>query len=268
MTKNKVSQPTTFAQTNQSKQGYAPVNGLKMYYEVHGTGEPLVMLHGGMSTIGTFYRILPPLAKRRQIIAVEQQGHGHTADIDRPFSFEQMADDTASLLQQLGIKKADVFGYSDGGMVALELAIWHPKLIRKLAISSAVYNMDGYYPEIKEGLPHMTADALPSQMREAYEAVAPQPENWPKLVAKAAEHARNFSGMRPEEMQAIKAPALVMVADGDIVRIQHAEELSRLLRTELVVLPDSDHVSYLLEQPEVLLSKLTAFLDAPMPAEK
>jgi pimeloyl-ACP methyl ester carboxylesterase len=169
MTKNKVSQPTTFAQTNQSKHGYAPVNGLKMYYEVYGTGEPLVMLPGGMSMTG---------------------------------------------------------------------------------------------------LPHMTADALLPQMREAYEAVALHPENWPKLVAKAAEHASNFNGMRPEEIQAVKAPALVMIADGDIVRIEHAEELSRLLRTELVVLPDSDHASYLLEQPEVLLSKFTAFLDAPMPAEK
>ena len=124
--------------------GYASVNGLNMYYEIHGSGEPLVILHGGMSTIGAFYRILPALAKSRQIIAVEQQGHGHTADIDRPFSFEQMADDTAALLPQLGVKKADVFGYSDGGMVALEMAIRHPELIRKLAISSAVYNMDGY----------------------------------------------------------------------------------------------------------------------------
>jgi pimeloyl-ACP methyl ester carboxylesterase len=179
-----------------------------------------------------------------------------------------MADDTATLLHQLGVKKADVFGYSDGGMVALEMAIRHPELIRKLALSSAVYNMDGYYSEIKEALPHMTADALPPQMREAYEAVAPHPENWPKLVAKAAEHASNFSGIRPEEIQAIKAPALVMVADGDIIRIEHAEELARLLHTDLVILPDSDHVSYLLEQPDMLLSKLTAFLDAPMPADK
>ena len=128
--------------------------------------------------------------------------------------------------------------------------------------------MDGYYPEIKEVLPHMTAEALPPPMREAYEAVAPQPANWPKLVAKAAEHASNFSGIPPEAIQAIQAPALVIVADGDIVRIEHAEELARLLRTELVVLPDSDHVSYLLEHSDVLLSKLAAFLDAPMPVDK
>jgi pimeloyl-ACP methyl ester carboxylesterase len=240
---------------------YAAVNGLTMYYEIHGSGEPLLMLHGGMSSIGGFYRILPTLAKSRQIIAVEQQGHGHTADIDRPLSFEQMADDTATLLQQVGILKADVFGYSDGGMVALALAIRHPELLRTLAVSSAVYSMDGYTPEIQAGLPQITAEVLPAQMREAYEAVAPHPENWPKLVAKAAEHARSFSGMRPEALRAITAPALVMVAAHDVVRIEHAEELAGLLHTELVVLPDSDHVSYLLEHPDVLLAKLTAFLD-------
>jgi pimeloyl-ACP methyl ester carboxylesterase len=259
MTKSNIRQPKDM--NSATKGNYAPVNGLTMYYEIHGTGEPLVLLHGGMSTIGAFYRILPELAKSRQVIAVEQQGHGHTADIERPFSFEQMADDTAALLKQLGIEGADVYGYSDGGMVALELAMRHPKLIGKLALSSAVYSMDGYFPEIAEGLRHITADALPSQMRAAYEEVAPHPENWPKLVAKAAEHARNYSGSRPEAIQAIRAPALVMVAEHDIVRIEHAKELAGLLGTELVVLPDSDHVSYLLDRPDVLLSKLTAFLD-------
>ncbi|MDQ6907693.1 MAG: alpha/beta hydrolase [Chloroflexota bacterium] len=217
-----------------------------------------------MSTIGSFYRLLPVLGKNRQIIAVEQQGHGHTADIARPFNFAQWAEDTAELLRLLGIEKADFFGYSDGGMVALEIAMRHPELVRKLALSSAVYNIGGYYPEIGEGMKHITADVLPPQMREAYEAVVPHPENWSKLVAKAAEHARQYRGSRPEEIQAIAAPALVMVADHDIVRIEHAAELARLLRTELVVLPNSDHVTYLLERPDALLAKLTAFLDASM----
>lgn len=244
--------------------GYASVNGLAMYYEIHGTGEPLVMLHGGMSTIGSFNKILPVLAKERQVIAVEQQGHGHTDDIDRLFSFAQWADDTVELLRQLGIEKADFFAYSDGGMVALEIAMRYPGLVRKLALSSAVYNMDGYYAEIGEGLMHITPDVLPPQMREAYEAVAPHPENWPKLVAKASDHARRYRGSRSEEIQTITASALVVVADHDIVRMEHAQELARLLRAELVVLPDSDHVSYLLERSDVLLAKLTAFLDAPV----
>jgi pimeloyl-ACP methyl ester carboxylesterase len=245
--------------------GYARVNGLEMYYEVHGAGDPLVMLHGGLSTIGEFRRVLPVLAERRRVIAVERQGHGHTADIDRPFRFGRMADDTAALLRQLGIAKADIFGYSVGGSVALEIGIRHPVLVRKLVLSSAVYSMDGYRPEFREGLKRMTADALPPQLREAYARVAPHPEDWPRLVAKAAEQARGYGGSRPEEIRGIKAPALVMVAEGDVVRVEHAEELSRLLGAELVVLPDSDHVSYLLEHPDVLLSKLTAFLDAPEP---
>jgi pimeloyl-ACP methyl ester carboxylesterase len=237
------------------------INGLDMYYEIHGKGEPLVMLHGGMSTIGDFSVVLPELAKSRRVIAVEQQGHGHTADIDRPLSHEQAADDTAALLGQLGIKKADFFGYSDGGSIALEIAIRHPELVRKLALSSAVYSLDGYIPGIKENLPHMTADALPPQMREAYESVAPHPKDWAKLVAKTAESAEHFEDIQPEKIQALKLKALVMVADGDIIRKEHAEELARLLNADLAVLPKSDHSSYLFKKPNLLLSKLTAFLN-------
>src|SRR5438093_13062578 len=123
--------------------GYAAVDGLAMYYEVHGSGDPLVMLHGGLSTVGEFHGIVPTLAQRRRVIAVERQGHGRTADIERPFSFEQWADDTAALLRHLGVGPADVFGYSVGGTVALELAVRHPELVRKLALSAAVYSMDG-----------------------------------------------------------------------------------------------------------------------------
>src|ERR671935_3223680 len=117
---------------------YASVNGLTMYYEVHGAGRPLVLLHGALSAIGTsFGKVLPSLAKTRQVIAVEQQAHGHTADIDRPLTYEQMADDTAALLRHLEIGSADVYGYSLGGGVALQLAIRHPELVRKLVLVSA-----------------------------------------------------------------------------------------------------------------------------------
>lgn len=244
---------------------YASVNGLNMYYEIHGIGEPLVMLHGQFATIGMFFNVLPQLSSTRQIIAVEQQGHGHTADIDRPLRFEHMADDTAALLEQLGIEQADVFGYSSGGSVALQLAVRHPGLVRKLALASAVYNTDGYYPEIKEGILHPSPDGFPPIMREAYERVAPNPEGWPALVAKAAKQAAEDGGLRLEEVQSINAPALVMIADHDIIRPEHAEELAHLLHADLVVLPDSDHASYVVEHPDVLLSKLTAFLDAPLP---
>jgi pimeloyl-ACP methyl ester carboxylesterase len=136
--------------------GYASVNGLKMYYESHGAAHgknpPLVLLHGGGSTIDTaFGRVLPSLAKTRQVIAFEQPGHGRTAEVERPFTFEQSADDAAALLQHLNIKSADLFGFSNGGHIALQVGIRHPKLVRKLVVASAGFKRDGYYPQFWEG---------------------------------------------------------------------------------------------------------------------
>jgi pimeloyl-ACP methyl ester carboxylesterase len=236
-----------------------------MYYEIHGKGFPLILLHGAFTTIEMFGTLLPQLSSTRQIIAVEQQGHGHTADIDRELRFEHMADDTAALLAHLGIEQTDVFGYSLGGSVALHLALRHPGLVRKLALASTVYDIDGYYPEIREGLKHASPDGFPPVMREAYERVAPKPKGWSALVAKLAKQAASPGGLRPEEVQAINVPALVMIADGDIIRPEHAKELSRLLHTDLVVIPNSDHASYIEEHPDVLLAQLGAFLDAPLP---
>src|SRR5918999_4781568 len=133
--------------------GYAEVNGLEMYYEIHGTGEPLVLLHGAFSAIGTsFGNVLPELAETRQVIAFEMQAHGRTADIDRPLSMEQMADDTVAALQRLGIENADFFGFSMGGGVALQVAIRHPVMVRKLVLASVTYKLDGVHPGLMEGL--------------------------------------------------------------------------------------------------------------------
>src|SRR5919202_3627366 len=135
--------------------GYAPVNGLRMYYEIHGTGRPLVVLHGAFMTIELLGKLVPELARSRQVIAVELQGHGHTADIDRPITYENLADDTAALLRHLGIDNADVYGYSLGGGVALQLAIRHPELVRKLVVVSASYTSDGLHPEVLAGIEHI-----------------------------------------------------------------------------------------------------------------
>jgi len=140
-----------FTQTSSTaalKSGYAPVDGLKMYYEIHGTGKPLILLHGGLGSSDMFSQIMPQLSKERQVIAVDLRAHGRTADIDRPLSYETMADDVAALIHYLQIEKADVMGYSVGGEVALRTAIQHPEVVRKLVIVSATFSRDGWYPEI------------------------------------------------------------------------------------------------------------------------
>jgi pimeloyl-ACP methyl ester carboxylesterase len=140
--------------------GYAEVNGLRMYYEIYGTGRPLVVLHGAYMTIETMGEIVPSLAETRQVIAVELQGHGHTADIDRPLTYEHMADDVAALLRHLVIEEADVFGYSLGGGVALQVAIRYPEVVRNLVVASASYTSDGMHPELLEMIPTITPEAF------------------------------------------------------------------------------------------------------------
>lgn len=258
----------TNAMHTDARGSYALLNGLAMYYEVHGTGFPLILLHGAFTTLDMFAALLPQLASTQKVVAVELQGHGRTADIEREMRFEYLADDVAALLTHLGIEQADVFGYSLGGGVALYLALRHPGLVRKLALASTCYAIDGYYPEIREGLKHATPEGFPPALYEAYERVAPDSKGWPALVTKLAQQAALPGGLLPEDVQAITVPALVLVADGDIIRPEHARDLAHLLHTDLVVIPDSDHTSYLVEPAEVLLAHLRAFLDAPFPTAR
>lgn len=242
--------------------GYAPVDGLEMYYETYGEGDPLVLLHGGFTTIDvSFGGLIPALAERRRIVAVEQQGHGRTPDADRPLSFARMADDTAALLRHLGIGKADLFGYSDGGNVALGIAIRHPDLLRKVAVAGVNYNRGGIYPEFLEFLENVDPDEL-GGLKEAYTEIAPDPENWPTLVSKVARLTLDFEGWRPDDLRGIGMPTLVMAGDKDVVPPEHTLELFRLLaNSRLAILPATDHVS-LLGRTDWLLSMLGEFLDA------
>ncbi len=137
---------------DEAKGHYAPVNGLQMHYEMYGEGLPLVLLHGGFGVIGMFEQLLPALARLRQVIGVELQGHGHTADVDRPLTFEQMADDVAALINYLGLERADVLGYSLGGGVALQTVIRHPEVVRKAVLISTPYKRSGWYPEVLAGM--------------------------------------------------------------------------------------------------------------------
>ncbi len=262
--------------------GYVPVNGLKMYYEIYGSGQPLVLLHGNLSTIGTsFGKVLPKLASTRRIIAVEQQGHGHTADIDRPFSLEQWAQDTTALLRHLGIEQADFFGYSSGGAVALEIALRSPTLVRKLVWAAGTsYRRDGIYPELLAAGKTMKPEDLDgSPFQQAYASIAPHPENWHRLVAKIADLDRTIEGWSRETIQSVKAPTLLIIGDSDIVRPEHVVEMFRLLGggvvgdlvglppSQLAVLPGTTHVT-LAERAGWLASMITEFLDAPMPETK
>ncbi len=254
--------------------GYAPVNGLKMYYEIHGTAKggdpPLVLLHGGGSTIDTsFGKVLPSFARARQVIAFEQQGHGRTADIvDRPYSFEQSADDAAALLRHLRIERADFFGYSNGGNIALQIAIRHPALVRNLVVASAMFKRDGLFTGFWESMRHATLESMPTELREAYLRVAPHPDQLITFHDKCARRMLEFKDWRAQDIQAIDAPTLVMVADGDIVRPEHAVEMFRLLpQAQLAVLPGTDHMT-LMQRADWQVSMIEAFLDAPTSANR
>jgi pimeloyl-ACP methyl ester carboxylesterase len=194
--------------TGNVKTGYAPVNGLKMYYEVYGSGKPLVLIHGAFNTINmAFGMLIPELSKNRQVIAVELQGHGHTADIERPFSFQSMADDVAALLKYVKTDSADIFGYSIGGGVALQLAIRHPQLVRKLVIASAVYKYDGWTPETRAILPILTPEMFEgTPIKTEYDKLAPDPKHWSQFVNKMKQFVSTPYDFTAEKIKAIKSP--------------------------------------------------------------
>ena len=249
--------------------GYAPANGLRIYFEVHGIAHParppLVLLHGGGDTIKTsFGHILPELARDRQIIAFEQQGYGHTADIaDRPFSFEQSADDTAALLDYLHIEKADLVGFSNGGTIALQVAIRHPKVVRKLVLASALSRREGAYPWLWEAMAKARLENMPKELQDEYLKVAPHPENLRMFHDKAAQRMRDFKDIPAEAIRGITAPALVVVGDADVIRPEHAVEMFRALpHAQLAVLPGTDHMK-VTARTEWLVPTISAFLDAP-----
>jgi pimeloyl-ACP methyl ester carboxylesterase len=261
--------------------GYAPVNGLNLYYEIHGAGQPLVLLHGAFSAIGTsFDALLPSLAQTRQVIALEMQAHGRTADIDRPLTLEQMADDTAAALRYLGIDRADIFGYSMGAAIALQFAIRHPEMLRKLVLASVSYTLSGMHPGLMEGLGEMKPEMMfGSPWHEEYMRIAPNPEGFATLFAKKTQMDRQIKDLPAEAIQSIKAPTLLIVGDSDIIRPEHAVEMFRLLgggvagdmaglpNSQLAILPGTTHVT-VVYRAELLLAMIPPFLDAPMPEAK
>lgn len=271
--------------TNKNQRGsYARVNGLDLYYELHGSGQPLVVLSGAFWTIEAMGELVPQLATTRRVIAVELQGHGHTADIDRPMSFESMADDIAALITSLGLEQADLFGYSLGGSVALQTAIRHPEVVRKLALTSTVFKRDGRYPEDLAAMDAISAEAFAgTPIHDAYLRTSPSPEAWPTVVAKVRQLVTSDYDWTAG-VAALKTPTLILVGDADGLRLEHVVEFFGLLgggqadgdmaglpRSSLAVLPATTHVGWappyhgIMTRTHLLLPILTEFLDAPMP---
>jgi pimeloyl-ACP methyl ester carboxylesterase len=258
---------------------YAPVNGLNLYYEVHGpdTGTPLVLLHGAFSAIGSsFGQMLPDLAQTRRVIGVDLQGHGHTTDIDRPLSLEQLADDVAALLGYLNIPKADLFGYSVGAGVAVHTALRHPDLVRKMVVMSVSFNNSGFHPGLMEGMDQLKPEHLiGSPWHDEYMRLAPNPEAFPTLVEKVKQLNGSYRDLSAEEIRSIKAPTLIILGDSDIIRPEHAVEMFRLLgggvagdnmglpNSRLAVLPGTTHVTAV-NRGAWLVPMVTEFLDAPI----
>jgi pimeloyl-ACP methyl ester carboxylesterase len=247
--------------------GYADVNGLHMYYETAGVGSPLVLLHGGMCTIDlSFASLIPPLAKKHRLIAVELQGHGRTADIDRPITPSNSAADVAALLDVLGIDRAHVLGHSMGGEVALELGVNHPDRVRSLVPVSVWVRPDGMHPDLADPSRYADSTRLPTaqdyaDMAEAYRKLSPHPEHFDEFFATLASSSADPQGWNDEQLASITAPTLIVLGDHDFATIEHAGLMLELIPgSQLAVLAGTTHMQAT-RRPDLLLPLLDAFLD-------
>lgn len=255
--------------------GHAPVNGISMYYEVHGGGggTPLVLLHGGGSTIDVTYgRVLHLFARHRVVIALEEQNHGRTSSRDVPERFTDSADDVAALLGHLAIEKADVMGFSNGASVAMQVAIRHPTLVRKLVFASSITKKSGASPQFWEFIEKATFADMPRPLKDAFLAVNPDPQKLRIMFERDAERMRNFVETSDEDVKSVAAPALIISGDRDVSTPEHAVELAQLIpRARLMILPGG-HGEYLGEEltstkgsryAELTAALVEQFLDGP-----
>ena len=264
--------------------GYAPVNGLNLYYEVHGEGPPLILLHGAYMTADMMGPLASGLAAIRQVVVPEMQAHGRTADADRPITYEQMAGDTAALLRHLAIGQADVVGYSMGGGTALQLAVRHPELVRRLVVASAGYRYDAMPAEAIAMFPSITPEMFAgSPMETEYHRLAPNPGDFAKLVEKLKTLDTTDFAWPEEDIRGIAAPTLIVLGDSDGVRLEHAVamfklrgggvmgDLAGMPESQLAVLPGTSHFippgSGLLDRADWLLAMIRPFLDPPPPPD-
>jgi pimeloyl-ACP methyl ester carboxylesterase len=244
------------------------VSGLQLYYEIHGPAHPpqppLVLLHGGGDTIETsFGRLLPVLARTRRVVAFEQQGFGHTADIaERSFSFTQSADDTAALLEYLHLGPADLLGFSNGGTIALQVAIQLSRLVRKLVVASTLFSRAGCFPAFWAGMEKARPEMMPKELHAAYLRVAPHPENFESFFYKCAHRMRDFEDIAEDFLRGVAAPTLVLNGDADVSKPEHAVALFRLLpHAQIAILPGTDHMA-MMTRTDWLGPMIGAFLEA------
>ena len=254
--------------------GYAPVNGLKMYYEIHGTGKPIVLVHGSYMTIGMNYgELIPLLAQNHKVIVLEMQGHGRTADINRPFSYDALASDIAGLLRYLKIAHADILGYSLGATVALDFAIKYPAMTDNLIFISSAYKSDGWTEEARAIFQSMKAAFLDeTPLKTEYDKLAPDKGHWHAFVDKMVQFDAAPFDLGADQVKAVRAPVLMIGGDNDGVDLHHVADMYRLLgggimgdmkglpKSRLAIIPGTSHVS-LMMQTDKLMPVITAFLD-------
>jgi pimeloyl-ACP methyl ester carboxylesterase len=263
---------------------YADINGLKLYYEIHGAGRPLILLHGGLGALEMFGPNLTSLAQGHKVIALDLQGHGRTADIDRPISVELMADDVAALIRYLKLDRPDVMGYSLGGGVALQTAIRHPELVGRLVLVSTPIRRNAFYPEILSQQGQVTAAAAEmmkqTPMYQLYSSIAPRPQDFPRLLGKMGDAMKADFDLSAQ-VASIKATTLIVAADADIFPPAHAVEVFGLLgggkkdggwdgsgrpKSRLAILPGLTH--YTIFSAPALAATVIPFLDEPAPSGK
>jgi len=255
--------------------GYATVNGVKMYYEVHGSGEPVVLLHGAFMTItNNWTDWIGELSKTRKVIAVEMQGHGRTADTDRDITSENLADDVAALLEKLKLPRADLIGYSMGGGVAMQCAIRHPDKVRRVVVISSTFRRDGMVKEARDAIPKLTTDDFKGSPIEAeYKKLSPTPDDFPQFVKKLVATASKGNDINADKLKATTAPMFFIHGDADGIRLEHVAEMFRLKgggvhgdmkprsASRLAILPDTTHVT-LMQRMTTIVPMVNDFLDA------
>lgn len=249
------------------RSGYADVNGLHMYYEMHGSGTPMVLLHGGMLTIElNFASLIPTLASRHQVVGVELQGHGRTADSGRPITPAALAGDVVALLDHLGIAAAHMFGHSMGGATALELAISHPDRVRRIVAASVSVRPDGLHADLTDPARHATSPRMPTSadlaaLRDAYLRLSPHPEHFDDFLAMMSTSDADTRGWSDAQLAGIQTPVLLVIGDRDFTTVAHGALMQELIPgSQLAVLPDTTHMA-VTRRADLLLPMLARFLD-------